>query len=76
MPKPGEVMYSDDWMHRNGKEIPFHLQSMCRDVCKAYDLGNDKDLLLIYLVLKPHIEFLIKMGSDIGYAQTCEDEGY
>ena len=44
----GEVMYSNAWMERVGEEIPLPYRNVCRNICKAYTLGNDKDILMIW----------------------------
>ena len=70
MPIPGETMYSDAWMGRNGSEIPMPWRHACRQICRGFDLGNDRDILLVWETIRPTVEQVEKsVAFALGYTR-------
>lgn len=71
MPIPGEAMFSDEWMHRNAAgKVPAMFMRMCRDICKGYGLGNDRDIEMVWLTIKT------EMKKVISYSYKCGVEDF
>lgn len=67
MPVSGEVMYSDEWMRRNGTNVPFMFRELCRDICKDHGLGNDMDMEMMWLTIQHHMRRIYNDAWDNGY---------
>lgn len=74
MPVSGEVMFSDEWMNRNAAgKIPAMFCRICRDICKEHGLGNDRDLEMVWLTIKPEMKKVLAYAYGCGVQDTEKD---
>ena len=73
MPVPGETIYSDDWMNRNGEQysIPENARPFCRAICRDLGMGSDKDMLAVWLIITENPEHAIN-----AFLSACKEDEY